>query len=264
MNNNDTSAKLWLYSLAFAPIALGHLIVPPISWFRGGEILPEPLGEIFERIYDIAPESFLSERFVLSLILDNARVLKLDWTRVSHIFVHVNYQHLLSNLTAAYQFGLPVHEAFGQAALYAIFVLGGVYASLPSGLYTRQKQSFAKTVKDVISPEPRYIPSFAIEMWDTFAGKVSTVASEFIPQKCCGSSGAVFALMGAQSVLLVRNVIKLFVNVEPPSYPGPARRLNQRTGTVYHDRNLRCRLFNLFVCLLIVFLHMFLRVMIRF
>jgi membrane associated rhomboid family serine protease len=98
------------YFLAMSPIIIGHLAVPPLNYLRKSIPLPEAIGPIFEIIYDIIGPDILTTSEVEDLVLDplNCPVHKRKrW--LTHMFVHVDYNHLLSNLISAIQLGYPIY-----------------------------------------------------------------------------------------------------------------------------------------------------------
>lgn len=157
---NHYAEFLW----QFLPLAAAHLVLPPLSYFRGERVRPEVVDEIFELIYSVVPPSILSERFINSLLRDHSHGTDLHHTMITHIFVHSSYEHLFGNLSGVLQFAYPVYNEFGTMGLYFLFLSGGAIASLPTFLRSGQKSAFSKLVYDSISIKPdsgtysQYIP----------------------------------------------------------------------------------------------------------
>lgn len=77
--------------------------------------------------------------FLISGNLDNVSLVperlmndvRTSWPRVvSSLFAHANLVHLLFNMSALYQFGVPLEKSIGSAHLIAIYLLSGIGANL--------------------------------------------------------------------------------------------------------------------------------------
>lgn len=196
----------WDYLFVFSPILVGHVIVPPLSYFQqiGGE-KPPP---IFDIIYPNIPDLLLDSKFVQSMLFDEDVRKRTTEQWLSHMLVHGSYHHMISNLAAALDFGYQVYVEFGPIGLYTCFFGGGVFAAIPSSLYQCQKETFTKEFQKLFSSygEP-YVPSMLSRYWDSLSRSVAEFSTKrFLPSKSCGSSGAVCALMGCNLILSIRDV----------------------------------------------------------
>jgi membrane associated rhomboid family serine protease len=136
------------FLIQFLPLACAHLVIPPLSYFNGERLSNELLEEFLNLIYSAVPRTFLTEKFITSLLNDASNTNEIRGTMVTHIFVHTSYSHLFGNLSAALQFAYPVYEEFGTVGLYFLFISGGVASSIPTFLRTDQKRAFSELVYD--------------------------------------------------------------------------------------------------------------------
>ena len=135
------------YVFAALPLVLGHIVVPPLSYFSGDRVyIGEQMTDIFsELIYPLMPPQLLRASYVKSLMHDtNDSVF--SSSIITNLFVHGSYRHMFSNLTAMVTFGLPVYNEFGSNGLYFVFLAGGMFASFPSFLREDQKKEVARLV----------------------------------------------------------------------------------------------------------------------
>jgi membrane associated rhomboid family serine protease len=127
------------YLVAFSPIAVGHLCIPPLSYFEYfRKENDERITKIFELIYSLVPAFFLEKDFVLSLLLVKSKDFSIKSSSITHLFVHATYEHLIGNLSSAFVFGGPVCDEFGAMGLYALFLGGGLFSSLTTFLHADQ------------------------------------------------------------------------------------------------------------------------------
>ena len=62
------------------------------------------------------------------------------------MFVHGSYAHLLTNVRGLMSLGCPIHQEWGAAGLYTLFIGGGVFAAVPTPLFDRQTLLHAEQV----------------------------------------------------------------------------------------------------------------------
>ena len=169
------------YLFAFAPLAFGHLIIPPISRVRGffqRRELNEAGEQIFQAIYDyFTPKELWSMKNLKALMLDpdNMEGERMV-TLLTHMFVHGDYHHLLGNLSTLFFCGHRVQQAFNTIGLYGIFFLSGMACQVPSPIRVKQ---------DLQKPLPMRVLHIVI------------------PPLSCGSSGGVCGVLGANVVLAI-------------------------------------------------------------
>ena len=138
------------YAFAAVPLVIGHIIIPPLSWFGGERVYLDGHTDIFTEFYDKAvPPILLSAKYVHSLVADSKE--PFNYRNITSIFVHSTYSHMFNNLSACIQFGLPVYLEFGSNGLYFVFLVGGAVASFPSFLHDDQKKELARVVTSKIS-----------------------------------------------------------------------------------------------------------------
>lgn len=208
MMNADNISSILAYLFDISPIIFTHLVIPPLTHFRG-EQPPQNLALPFDAIRLIGDN--FDEAFITSLTLNPIKDKDRIFPWISHLVVHVDYEHLLSNLRAIVEFGYPIHQELGIFCVYCLFIGGGVISALPSRLYLIQNNSFVKSIRESflfegirnpLNPDKK---GFSIKLGDLPDRVVSVVAS-FRPQRFCGSSGGVCAMLGCQGILLLRDV----------------------------------------------------------
>mmetsp|Transcript_5287 Transcript_5287/g.5430 ORF Transcript_5287/g.5430 Transcript_5287/m.5430 type:complete len:345 (+) Transcript_5287:134-1168(+) len=195
------------YFVSSIPLIIGHLIIPPLSYFEHGQT-PHPL---FDMLYDSMPANFHDISFINSLIL-NIRSAKLhgpDLTIFTYMFVHADYNHLLNNLSACIQLGLPIYKELGADGLYSLFLFGGAFSVLPSILYSFQKDQLLKDIHKIASAENPYLPKVLTDTWSRSIHHMSKSIIQNVPLKYIGSSGGVSALMGADIIIMIKQCVEV-------------------------------------------------------
>ena len=93
----------------------------------------------------------LDFHFVNNLLLDVTDLSKTPpWQWITHIFVHMDYNHLLNNLSAVIQISRSIYQEFGGNGLYLTFFLGGVLASVPSSISSHQQEALAHSLISLV------------------------------------------------------------------------------------------------------------------
>jgi membrane associated rhomboid family serine protease len=171
------------------------------------------VGEWLTLVYSHLPDG---NRWILSLMLTRDTRKYINAASFTHMFVHMDYNHLLGNLSAAFTHGFQVYRKFGAQFLYCLFLSGGVVASLsqgedmvkdvitklnPQGLNTVSRgplvDSLLSAVTAVVKPATNALKQVASTLgleWQTYY---------------CGSSGAVCALMGCSFVLDCQSLFRM-------------------------------------------------------
>ena len=190
------------FLLTFAPIAVGHCAVPPLSVFEGKE---EPLNDFFMLLYEAWPMGMLTKQRVLSWTISSADRGQLTSRHFSHVFVHANYQHMLGNLVSALQCGYAVFDELGVADMYFVFFGGGAAAALPSLLKLEQDKLMAESLVGLPASATKLLPDWLARPMRSGSDKLVGVVQQAISKVSysCGSSGAVSALMGCKLALMV-------------------------------------------------------------
>jgi membrane associated rhomboid family serine protease len=221
----ETARYLASYSWAMLPIVLGHVVIPPLYYFRG----QRPPHEIFPVIYACLPRFMVSEEFVVSLALNLTKSGYQPYQWLTHIFVHADYPHLLNNLMAACTLSGPVFKEFGAQGLYFLFLSGGLIASAQRLFKDTQVNGFTSlwrgVVRDIAGASP------ITEKISTKLGNMTQKLSSRLFTKSCGSSGAVCALLGCEFALVLRDVSIIVYNVGKAFIEGPPRDIN--AGRIY-------------------------------
>jgi membrane associated rhomboid family serine protease len=210
----EVETSKWLsgmlsYGKAVAPIVLSHVLVPPLSYFRG-ERPPFPW---FYTLYTVSPDILVNERTVKSMTLHLSKTGQgyhiYQW--ITHMFVHTDYQHLLSNLSAALSVAYPAYREFGLTGLYTLYLSGGLIASMQSLFQKSQINGFTTLWKGVMTD--RMEPSGLVDKISSKLGDFTHRLSSQLFSKSCGSSGAVCSLLGCEFALTLRDVTTILYQV---------------------------------------------------
>ena len=138
------------YVFAVVPLVMGHVMIPPLSWFSGERVYFDGNMDVFsELFYTVVPPILLNGKYIHSLVADAKE--PFNYRNITSIFVHSTYSHMFNNVSACIQFGLPVYLEFGSYGLYFVFLAGGAFASFPSFLHDDQKKELARVVTSKIS-----------------------------------------------------------------------------------------------------------------
>lgn len=210
------------YIRILIPLAFAHAAIPPVKYWLG-ELPPPPLQPVFRAIYSLMPRDVFNLQFVESLALDESnRYGGFHHTMLTSIFVHYDFNHLLTNLSGLFWTGLRVFRRSGPVALYAVFLSGGVVSSLPfrsyyeSGLSALEKWSNPQAAKP---PELDSLLSLLPSVKDIHT-TVSSAISSIINIKTAhmGSSGALSALMGFETGCITRDIACMTLDLIGPNY----------------------------------------------
>eukprot|EP01036_Dinobryon_divergens_P027881 gene27882-36735_t len=124
------------FALLIFPIALLHLLIPPVSYFRIGnsefENLPPVAQEVLRMLYSHIPTEWFNLKSLKSLMFDegkHSKIITHQW--ITSLFVHADYGHLLANLSQTIFAGYRVHCNLGSSFAPFIYLLGGIGAHAP-------------------------------------------------------------------------------------------------------------------------------------
>eukprot|EP01038_Epipyxis_sp_PR26KG_P004437 gene4437-6276_t len=205
------------YLIAILPLILGHVCIPPLSYF---DVFPSKLSKntkkselesLFQIVYDIVPKSFTEYSFVNSLVISRKEntPFVLDYRIFTNIFVHGDYNHLLNNLISTILIGYSVWYAEGSLALNFMYVAGGAMASLPFIIDKLNVNSMKVDEKKKLHPTIR-----------TIFDLTSQAKSIILPRTLieCGSSGAVFTLVGYELVSMIQDILGMTMQSKTSSF----------------------------------------------
>ncbi len=97
------------YIIAYSPIFLSHVAIPPLSYLSRKEQIPIEIKELLELIYSIIPDYIFNYNFVYNLTF-NSNEKDPGLTRLTYMFVHINYNHLFSNLFTSFCMGKTIYS----------------------------------------------------------------------------------------------------------------------------------------------------------
>lgn len=184
--------SVWFeYAVSILPIAFGHLIIPPLSFFDFGSDFAQ-LGPLLQDallgLYSQIPPEYRSKSFFRSLMYDPEKHRSdiLNW--LTAMFIHVNYEHLFNNLSSTVSLGYQVHRELGPFLMNSIYIIGGFASFYPIEELYRADM----TVKSA---------GFS---WKAIVNDLNAMQRR--KALCCGSSGAVCAFLGCNFVFIIRNL----------------------------------------------------------
>ena len=194
------------FALLIFPIALLHLLIPPVSYFRIGnsefENLPPVAQEVLRMLYSHIPTEWFNLKSLKSLMFDegkHSKIITHQW--ITSLFVHADYGHLLANLSQTIFAGYRVHCNLGSSFAPFIYLIGGIGAHAPVSIVPPPLPA-----TDSSEPES-FMQRFIRE--NTPLSDIEKNLRTLLPRMptlSCGSSGAVSALVGS-------NFISHFVNI---------------------------------------------------
>ena len=144
----------------------------------------------------------------------NARHGSQWWTILTHMFVHQNRDHLISNALTMIPSAFAVSKNYGILATYTVFLGGGVFAALQSQDYQIQ-QAWSKTFA---FPFANYEHAKGIgQWWDRNVRRASSWFEKYVI-RYCGCSAGVAALEGMQIMIWLEQIAfaLVFPNRDPP------------------------------------------------
>jgi membrane associated rhomboid family serine protease len=130
---------------------------------------------------------------------------------ISHIFIHVDYEHLFSNMLSTFQFAYPLYLQYGARNVYFIFIVGGIVSALPLKFHVDQKAMTSNYWQGVfargINEKDHFLTKWFSKSWNSVARNIGGVASAILtPSRTCGSSGGVSALIGCEFGILLQKL----------------------------------------------------------
>lgn len=146
----------------------------------------------------------------LAVSLESIEDLRLH-TLVTHMFMHAGPRHLASNLVPLLVLGPMVASALSPRAFLALYVGGGVAAA--AGWCVERVLEIQRNGTSVVSrvshrPVVVELPGgIAVSLANPFVEDISLAE-----QRCVGSSGAVYTVMGAAAALFPAQRLLLLTN----------------------------------------------------
>lgn len=201
------------YLIASVPFILGHMIIPPISFFElNSNPPPHDLVFLFDLVYNFAPSLVFDQRFIFSLVINRNDLENLPYTidcnpsqLISYMFVHRDYKHLISNLSATLMLGYPVFRQLGLTGYNFTYLFGGIFSILP--LNRIYQNIFMKKTPTSIDWNNLSFSSLSnLNIKHTIHSFTSQLG--FRKEFSLGSSGACFSLLGCQFVMDAVNFTK--------------------------------------------------------
>ena len=184
------------FLFAVMPLVVGHLIVPPLSYFE----LFGPEGGAPRELVRFHDSLHYEKQDVLNLLLRLPNY-KHPWNFVTYNFVHANYSHLLRNLASLLVTGYDAWSVLGTEGYYLLFFAGSVISVIPSPLRDRQQQTLDRNVGKAVSGLlPEHLQRGVVG--EKLSKVTSTVTGWTLAHldkvtHYAGSSGSVYAIVGA-------------------------------------------------------------------
>jgi len=211
-----SSFKVLSYTSTLVPLVVCHYIIPPLSHYTGQEKYASTDWQ-----YDMTPAKFqptMKNYYnVCKLGYRDRTAYILCYQRLTYIFVHVNNNHLESNLIALVYASYPVYRQLGAFGFCMTFILGGISASIPSVLSNEikevQKEYNLLNLKKELMKRTRWpifiMPAFLVSRLDSWMKTYAMNLITSIDQFSIGSSGAVFTIFGCNAYYFVQDSYKL-------------------------------------------------------
>lgn len=165
--------------------------------------------ELFELVYNLLPDKFLSYNYISSLaLIHDYNGWNNGW--ITSLFIHGDYTHLLNNLTAAFQLGYAAYANYGSFGLYSLFIFGGIASSIPSPIHDISINVINKAYQNFDS---------GLDLFQVLKYKIHNIFESLGIKKVgfkrayIGSSGAVCALMGFDTILQFQLLIRKIHNI---------------------------------------------------
>jgi membrane associated rhomboid family serine protease len=190
------------YLLSIAPLALAQLSIPPLFYIQGRDTVPDIVKPVLLLLYsNWDPRLMKNEGWLIEMMIKGKSTKKLRSENLTHMFVHMDYDHLFNNVISMITWGQSVYFHCNTLALYTVFLGGGIYAST----------SDADDVLDeVISASEGRQKSLLTKIVEPAKQLVKRVKTVFGLEYSCGSSGGVCALMGCSFVFNTRDILRSF------------------------------------------------------
>jgi len=210
----DPTGYLW----GLFPLAVGHILVPPISHFRLMGIVSK-LEDVPPLLRNIHENSPLSEGQVMSMTLRDRGEVELH-RYFTYNFVHVNYAHMMSNLFGLMMYSFPVYDVIGPDGLLMLFFAGGCVSALPSPLKDAQKESAVNKMGRVVESSVEKLPDLiANQLKDSPLSETAKLATRWSierPRVMVGSSGSVYTVAGASLCCMAVDVYDTIQEIRDP------------------------------------------------
>lgn len=163
-------------------------------------LLQNDCDKVCSFIYSLLPRGLLQDsKFISKWLLDKDAEdgFNLSLQHITHLFVHHNYEHLFQNLLASIWNGYKIYKMKGGAFYYCIYFGGGIVSKLPVDNMIFDTIS-ANEELDLVKTAEKYMTS----IFHTLGIQYKSLS--------CGSSGAVFALMGSNLILAIQSLLNQF------------------------------------------------------
>ena len=180
----------------FVPLFLGHIVVPPLNGglvetdvFRGNKFL-ENIVILVQELFtpsELRSSSYVREKMSLSSLRGG-----ISYKNFTHIFVHVSYDHMFNNLWGIFSTGYYLFEQTDASTVFIVFFASGFLASIP---FKSDLRNSTTTINSTI------LRKLLTEM-----KKITNI--DVFKEYSCGSSGAVFGLLGASTVVAINSCVQ--------------------------------------------------------
>lgn len=205
--------QLLSYFKAVLPLAIAHVAIPPLSYFESPrQFPPSELRPLFDLVFSFSPDYHFDPKFVRSLLLDKSTQQNswgINHTNFTHLFVHKDYNHLINNLFGTVFLGWNVYLENGGIFLYSVYLIGGVFASLP--MMTNFTAYLSKPFQPGEDREQSLWNNLLIGngSLSDYVGKIVKTLGIDMKYLSCGSSGAVAALLGSDVASSIIRILRL-------------------------------------------------------
>lgn len=227
------------YAVNVLPLLWAHVAIPPmctfLSYSDDFETLDPTLQDIFKFVYaHLSPR--LSEKSIKQMAYtrkfnDGSGESNNDFfnsNRITYMFLHRDYQHLMGNLMSCYLYGYSVFQSFegGISSVYLIFFSGGIFSTYETFLYGWEDGKITRSLE-------KPIDDFNVS---TVLGTLANYVMTQIPRSYIGSSSGCYALLGASLAVLLRKLTKAYQSARERA-SGTNSTLTSTTTSTQRDKN---------------------------
>jgi membrane associated rhomboid family serine protease len=191
-----------------APYAIAFAVVPTLACAAGREPLPPwpVLPLTHEQL--LANFTFRQEQSLLTNFTFTQSSRKKWWTLLTSAFCHADAAHRDRNLVNLLLCGLQLAPDLGRSGLAITFLGGHVAAALNGRGLRLQLENFLEAQTGRMAPQ-----------W--LSGKAAEIWTKSAPPTVLGGSAGLFALLGVDCCLKVRDAVEMLrgwdVHGEPPA-----------------------------------------------
>jgi len=202
------------YFYSILPILAGNVLITPHSVVTGSKRYWSEWELLLRQFSIDVPPDFMEENLIFSKNKFFER--RKWWTIITHMFVHLDYDHLLSNMAGLCLAGRRVREVAGAGWLAAAYLAGGAAGALdPAGLKALQvSNQMREKVRIQESPGHGYWRGLVSRTVNESIGSMTTTIAPHMQKHInyLGASNGISSLMGMKLCFRIEDIWKLIEN----------------------------------------------------